>query len=386
MPSVSEGLSTPGLEENVNSESGFEAALARKAGTTEVLEAREPELSTSIAEGLTVGTDDPIRDLQGRYAAAAGDTPEEDEDTPDEGTDEGAAPDLDPSVAALLEKHGGDPVAALAELNERFTNAQTVIGRQGNELGQVRTEVAELRGRVEGIASVTAQQPQQQLTADDISEMVASSGGASTAMWAVQNGDDNLVEAVVREWAKQNELEGEGTFEPLAFRQDWLAFKAKQAQPAPQVTPQRDPYAQRLEQVDQMSGALGVLQSQSADWDTFAPHLMAALEASPKAVLEMVNSHDPQVQLDGMSLVADKARVIASTTAAATTASGDAAREAATQRKLAAQVATGSLRPVAGERDAGTEEQQSAARVAAFKAALLATETTSVADGLTFGK
>lgn len=387
MANVMEGLAQAPPEENVNSEAGFEAALARKAGTTDALEGRETtNVGTTIADGLTVGTDDdPLAALRARYEEQAGDTPNADEEeTPDEeDTEEAQTSDVDPNITALLAKHGGDPVAALAELNDRFTNAQSVIGRQGNELGQVRQEIAELRGELRGVTS-SISSPATQVTTDDISEMISSRGGANVAMWAIQNGDDALVEATIREWAKQNELEGESTFEPLAFRQDWLAFKASQNAPKPtEDAPTRDPYAARLEQQEQMSGALGVLQAQSPDWETFAPHLMTALENSPKAVLEMVTSQDPQVQLDGMSLVADRARVIAASKAVATTTATEEASRAAAERKRAATVASGSLRPV---EERQTEEQSSEQRVAAFKAALLATETTSVRDGLTFGK
>lgn len=387
MANVMEGLTQAPPEENVNSEAGFEAALARKAGTTDALEGRETtNVGTTIADGLTVGTDDdPLAALRARYEEQAGDTPNADEEeTPDEeDTEEAQTSDVDPNITALLAKHGGDPVAALAELNDRFTNAQSVIGRQGNELGQVRQEIAELRGELRGVTSSISSSAAQ-VTTDDISEMISSRGGANVAMWAIQNGDDALVEATIREWAKQNELEGESTFEPLAFRQDWLAFKASQNAPKPtEDAPTRDPYAARLEQQEQMSGALGVLQAQSPDWETFAPHLMTALENSPKAVLEMVTSQDPQVQLDGMSLVADRARVIAASKAVATTTATEEASRAAAERKRAATVASGSLRPV---EERQTEEQSSEQRVAAFKAALLATETTSVRDGLTFGK
>lgn len=387
MANVMEGLTQAPPEENVNSEAGFEAALARKAGTTDALEGRETtNVGTTIADGLTVGTDDdPLAALRARYEEQAGDTPNADEEeTPDEeDTEEAQTSDVDPNITALLAKHGGDPVAALAELNDRFTNAQSVIGRQGNELGQVRQEIAELRGELRGVTSSISSSAAQ-VTTDDISEMISSRGGANVAMWAIQNGDDALVEATIREWAKQNELEGESTFEPLAFRQDWLAFKASQNAPKPtEDAPTRDPYAARLEQQEQMSGALGVLQAQSPDWETFAPHLMTALENSPKAVLEMITSQDPQVQLDGMSLVADRARVIAASKAVATTTATEEASRAAAERKRAATVASGSLRPV---EERQTEEQSSEQRVAAFKAALLATETTSVRDGLTFGK
>lgn len=387
MANVMEGLTQAPPEENVNSEAGFEAALARKAGTTDALEGRDtPNVGTTVADGLTVGTDDdPLAALRARYEEQAGDTPNADEeDTPeDEDTEEAQPSDVDPNIAALLAKHGNDPVAALAELNERFSNAQSVIGRQGNELGQVRQEIAELRGELRGVSSAITS-PTPQVTTDDLSEMISSRGGANVAMWAVQNGDDALVEATIREWAKQNEIEGESTFEPLAFRQDWLAFKASQSAPKPETTtPSRDPYVAKLEQQEQMSGALGVLQAQSPDWETFAPHLMTALENSPKAVLEMVTSQDPQVQIDGMSLVADRARVIAASKAVATTTATEEASRAAAERKRAATVASGSLRPV---EERQTEEQSSEQRVAAFKAALLATETTSVRDGLTFGK
>lgn len=384
MPDVQDGLSTAPPEENVNSDAGFEAAIARKAGTTDQLEEHgSSAVSTSVKDGLEVGPPAP-------FAPAVADTGEGEEDTPTGDAPAGGTAQVEnPELAALIEKNGGDPVAALAELNERFTNAQSLIGRQGNDLGQLRNEMAELRGMIaEQRASATA--PQAVVaSADDVAEWVTDQGGASVALWAAQQGDDALVERVIKEWAKQAELEGESTFEALAFRQDWKEYQREQraaaTAPAP-VANEPDPWVQSKKQQEQFGGVLETLQQESSDWEQFSPHLMAALEKLPAPVLAMISSPNPAESLEGARIAADKARIIAGTVTAAGGLATQAANDAATARKTAAQVTTGSLRPAVTEQTPLNEEEASAKRVAAFKAALLSTETTSVRDGLTFGK
>lgn len=387
MPNVAEGLAQAPPEENVNSDAGFEAALARKAGTTDVLAERDAPTSTTVADGLTTGPAQP-------FSPAPADTEEDEEDTPAGTTEEENSFHEDPNLNALLEKHDGDPVAALAELNERFANAQSLIGRQGHDMGQLRTELAELRGMVQAQRElVTAPQQQPQVfDADDIAELVANQTGQGAALWAVQNGDDRLVEAVIREWSRQAELEGEGTFEPLAFRQDWIAFKNQQAAAAAEQArtkepPKDDPalaWARQQAGVQQYSSVLDKVEAESPDWDTFSPHMMSALEQSTPRVLAMVNSSDPEEQYEGTKIVAQTARLIALQNGAATTVANAAGSEAAEARKNAARVATGSLRPASTQRQS-VEEMTSEERIALFKKNLMEQTSTSVQDGLTYG-
>lgn len=386
MPDVQDGLSTAPPEENVNSDAGFEAAIARKAGTTEQLaEHGSAQTSTSVADGLEVGPPAPFA------PAPAADTAEDAGDTPTGDAPEGGTAQVEnPELAALIEKNGGDPVAALAELNERFTNAQSLIGRQGNDLGQLRNEMAELRGMIAEQRANAQAQPAANVeaSADQIAEWVSDQGGASVALWAANQGDEALVERVIKEWAKQAELEGESTYDALSFRQDYKEYLREQraaATAAPAVV-QPDPWVQSKKQQEQFGGVLETLQKESPDWEQFSPHLMAALEKLPAPVLAMISSPNVEESLEGARIAADKARIIAGTVTAAEGMQAAAATLAATERKTAAQVATGSLRPAVTEQTPVNEAEESAKRVAAFKAALLSTETTSVREGLTFGK
>src|SRR5215831_11787277 len=115
---------TQGLEplaaDDVNSQTGFEAALAaRGLGPMAPLE--------------------PEGEAGDRFVPAAldlpGDEPPEAAAPPDEGGEvEPTEPEQDPAVTAFLAQHDDDPQAALTALLQERENAQSLIGRQGNEL------------------------------------------------------------------------------------------------------------------------------------------------------------------------------------------------------------------------------------------------------------
>lgn len=373
MANVAEGLGTPAPGEEVNSEAGFEAALAAKTGRTEELEGREPTVSTSIAEGLVeAGTE-----------AAAAEEVEEVEETPAEGEeqeeveDEG---DPSPDVQALLEKHDGDAEAALAEALERHKNAESLIGRQGNDLGKLREEIAELRGEVKAQRELApaAQQQAQPMSSEDLEEMVAEHGGQAVALWAVNNRPD-LYDRVHRIW-RVDEPDDAADFRlEYKLHQQRLELQAAQAAATGQQQP--DEWVAAQKQQATINQTLAAVSTEAEDWDTIAPHMLAALEQVPQRVAAMIVSADPEERLDAVRIVADKARILSVGKAAATTKQ----KEAATARKKSATVASGSLRP-AGKPEGGSEEMTSEERQAAFKKALLETQTTSVSEGLTYAK
>src|SRR5215471_20233616 len=134
----------PAPEESVNTNAGFEAAMARKG-----IEREEGDTGggdTNIASGLTYARDD-----QERFA------PREEEPPP---AAEGEEPD--PLADYIASQHGGDAEAALAALYRENVNQASVIGRQGQELGDARAareEIAELRGQLSAITSMAASPP-----------------------------------------------------------------------------------------------------------------------------------------------------------------------------------------------------------------------------------
>lgn len=381
MANVAEGLGTPAPGENVNSEAGFEAALAAKTGRTEELEGREPTVSTSIAEGLVEAGTTAARDEQTGRFTPAGEEQEGEEETPAEGEEQEEVEDegLSPEVQSLLEKHDGDAEAALAEALERHKNAESLIGRQGNDLGKLREELAELRGEVKAQRELApaAQQQAQPMSSEDLEEMVAEHGGQAVALWAVNNRPD-LYDRVHRIWRVDEPDDA------ADFRLEYKLLQQRQELQAAQAatgTQQPDEWVAAQKQQATINATLGAVSTEAEDWDTIAPHMLAALEQVPQRVAAMIVSDDPEERLDAVRIVADKARILSVGKAAAATKQ----KETAVARKRSATVASGSLRP-AGKPEGGSEEMTSEERQAAFKKALLETQTTSVSEGLTYAK
>lgn len=370
MANVNEGLGTPAAGENVNSESGFESALAEKVGRTEELEARPDVPSTSVADGLVVAGTEP-------KPAPESEVELEDEDTPDDDEDAGGSSELE----ALLEKHGGNAIAALAEVEDRRKNAESKIGQQGNEMGQLRRELDELRGEVKTRIELAPTQtaPLPSVSADDLEEMIAEHGGMNTALWAVNNRPD-LYDKVHKIWRVEEPDEASD------FRLDYKLHVQKQELEKATATAagQPDEWVASQKQQALINQALSAVQAESPeDWPLIADHMLAALEQVPQRVAAMVVSDDADERLDAVRIVADKARIISG---AHLSAEGKKkTNELALERKKSATVASGSMRPVTPP---GSEngEMTSEERQAAFKKALMETETTSVTEGLTYAK
>jgi hypothetical protein len=378
MADVNEGLGTSEAGESVNSEAGFEAAMAAKVGRSEELEGREPRMGTSIAEGLEVAGE-PKRDEAGRFAAEA---PEPEAVEPEEPTDEveepeGETPD---ELAALLAQHDNDPLKALAAVEERRKNAESLIGRQGNDLGEERRAREALEARLAALEQSTTQPmtAAPALSTEQIEEMVSTEGGFNAALWAVNNRPD-LYEKVHRAWALED---------PDAaadFRLDYKLHLQQQAFDARLAQVQApDPYLVSQKTQAGINSTLSTLADEVGDeWKTIAPHMMTALESVPQRVLAMVNSEDGEERLDAARIVADKARLLAGSELRAAAKAQQAA--AGTERKKAATVLGAGQRPAAPAAAEGQAPDRDAA-IAAFKKELLGTETTSVNEGLTFAK
>lgn len=383
---MSDVLPEGASELDPNSDAGFNALLARQAGV-ELSSDKLEELQgseTSVKAGLTFeeSAGQP-RDEQGRFAPAA--PPAEDAQGAAPAEAEAQQEEVDPLVslaASLLDKHDGDAEAAVAEaLQGADPAAQSMIGRQANEMGMLRQELAELRGRLEGYQAA-AQQPVPQPVGlpdpsmgEGLSNMVAEHGGPATVSWAANNRPD-LIDQAIKAWGEYE------PFEAASFRQDYMAgLQIHQAQPA------NDPVLEDIRLERGVASAIDMVRNGLTDgeWLAVKDHLMPALERAPKMVVDSIVSPDPNVQRDGAHLLVElaKGRVVAS-------AQAEAAKQVAEQSaavKQATQVATGSLRPVDERQPGGDGKSLTKDEITAeFHKRLLATETTSVRDGLTFGQ
>lgn len=385
MPEISQGVETGGnpSDQDVNTDAGFHAAVTSAAGievSPEQIE-RIEGADTSVAGGLTTHEEsaqtDQNRDEQGRFAPAA----------PQPEPVEGVAPEgdqVDPEIAALLERHGGDAVAALADLRTQAAEAQSLIGRHSGEVGELREQVARLEGRMEAQAQTPASQPVQlsQVSQDELESSVDRYGGRQTVIGLIQAGyDDGVIERAFATWAEFDD----SPYEALAARQDYrLAVSAPQAAPAAEQTtdPNQQWVAQKRQQEqlqENMNAALGAVQtSLGADWEVVKPHLSEALGEAPELVQRAVTSDDPATQKQGVEALVTLARGRAIAAATAQVNEERAAQVRGT--KQAAQVATGSLRPAQERKPEGEETRED--RIARFHKALLSAESTSVHDNL----
>lgn len=375
---------------DVNSDSGFNRALAQAAGST-VSEERLAELDesdTSVASGLTTeeSAQDRPRDEQGRFAPAA--QPDTEEET------EGAAPEqeeqTDPELASLLERHEGDVNAALAAALQERREAQSLIGRQGNELGQerqARQELAErlarLEGRLEAQPQAAAPQIVDERTAEYIDNLIADKGGHAALQWAIGQQNPQLIEATIDSWLLEDPAEAT----PVKVRYEVnKALYERDREQGQQDKPQDDQFVEQLRAERQMHSAMETVSKSmnEAEWGVIREHLVPTLEdeKTPDLIKNAVVSQDQDTQVQGINALVQLARgrVVAAATSQATQT-----RQAEVKaQKQAAQVATGSQRPVA-QRQPG-DEMSTEERIKRFHDLLMSTETTSVSDGLTYAR
>lgn len=353
----------------------------------------DPFAAALEAKGVTGGGDSATLDIASGLTYAGQNDPDPDADLADDTSGDVTDADLeadddllhdDPEINALLKRYDGDADKALKAAVE----AQKLIGRQGNELGQSRKETQELAerlARLEGRLEATSSAPAPQiLNEEQISTLVEQQGGLAAATWAANNAPDQLFD-VLAEW----EAQGGSAVQIMRFDRDyqaWVAAEAAKNAPAPE--PSR---AEQRAAREEASEALGVVMQQVttefSDFEEFKDFVPAALEASGKFVAQGIASGDPEQQTEALRIVYERAqRLYASEQRKQATADAEAAAKArGTASKAAARVIQSSSgTPATPKTDRAAEGQSRDDAVAAFKASILSAETTSVADGLTY--
>jgi hypothetical protein len=396
MPDIREGIETgssDGLD--LDTEAGFNTFLARQAAGGEDLsdEAQAAldamtEGSSDIKDGLTYGEESRPRDEHGRFAPKEQPVAEPEE--------EGAAPAVEAreeentALTEFLARHGGDPSAALEAALKENEEAQKLIGRHATEVGETRKEQQELRDELNQLKGRVEAAPQQQFNlppASEVEERGAGPNGDGSgfqAEWAraAQSGDLNYLEMVKDIWKQYDPGEALETW--FTFQRELERMTVEKTEPA--AAPERDPLLVEMDRDRQFKAAVDAVRAtkNEQDWKLVAPELNTALESAPKVVLKAIGSADAEEQQEGIEALYEiaKARKIAQATATAT----EEAQAKQRASKQAAQVATGSLRPVTERKPAAGEEMSSEEIRKAFTQQLLETETTSVADSLEFGQ
>lgn len=150
-------------------DAALEAAIAASDAAAEETPAEEIEEQIVAEEPEeTVEEDEQLRDEAGRFLPKFS----------------------DPDVTSYLEKHGGDISKALRAAVE----AQTLIGRQGQELGEarkLREEIEQLRSMVQAPAPVIP----------NVSELLEENPQA-LANWALQSGNEQVYDQAMEAWAE----------------------------------------------------------------------------------------------------------------------------------------------------------------------------------------
>lgn len=358
---------------DVNSDAGFEAFLAQQVG-------KEAPASPTVSE-----TPDVQRGLESEPEAEG------------QARDDESGRFVPAAAPAEPEAPAAEAEAAPQETEEQAPaeedDAQKMIGRQATEIGDLRKanqEMAERLARLEGRAEAQPQpQPQQpgffgfspqdtevlenafeQQGVDAVMQNLASQPGASFEM----------LEAALKVGWEYGPEAADWKFEILNARR---AMEEAQAQPqeAQQGTPEWQQQAQR-----DYTTRLVLSEAQSAagaQWAAIQPHWGQALDEAPDVLKEMVISEDAGVRAGGIQAV----NALAS--AAAVRAATDGAQAQQEDKRASAahatSLVTGSQR-VATPSQPGSPAEESADRQKRFVEALLATPTTSVADGLREGR
>lgn len=341
---------------DLDTDEGFGAALAALAGGGEAPAVEEPAAQEeSTPEGQP-------RDEQGRFAAEA---------PPAEVPQEGAA------SPAAQEESTTDPWAdapeALRSEYERVkreaAEAQSLIGRQGNELGTLRQEIEQVKARLETPATPTTPPPVPGTASPDVEAveaMVSDQGGQAAMNWVANNRPD-LIDATLEAWAIEDPVAA------AAFAGRMAAYEAMQEyQPAAAPNNVEANFQQ----------GMATVRSERSDWEAIKDHLNPALEEAPAIIRNNVMSEDAATQLEALRGLAEIARYRA--LAQATGQAIETRQAEAVAGKQAATVVSGSLRP-APERQPTGPDADKAEALKAFQDRILGAGVTSVLDALETG-
>lgn len=117
---------------------------------------------------------------------------EEPEEELEEEVEEEDSPQFSPDIQAFLDKYNGDVSKAL----EAAVNAQSKLGEQGQELGELRRMVQELGEKI------PAKTPQSPFVPAEFQDAIVENP-EQWALWAVQNENQAVYDQAMNEWYEQ---------------------------------------------------------------------------------------------------------------------------------------------------------------------------------------
>lgn len=210
--------------------------------------------------------------------AAAESTGDESVQEPDEEAEaeQAEAPHFDdPDVSKYVERHGGIEQALKVALE-----AQSVIGRQGQEMGELRRAVEELQAR--------PRTPQSLPDMDQIQE-----NPSQVAAWALQNEQEPVFEAAMAEWYEQDPRAAarfERVIEQEILKADITSSFQPVLEPAREQNQARQLVLAKRELSAQFADAESILESATeAELSGLDAKMVGQLrDENPRAALEVV--------------------------------------------------------------------------------------------------
>lgn len=287
--------------DDVNSQSGFDAALAGQAGEAaqQRLEERGETEDRDVANALEFVEESPgkPRNELGQFTKVEPESPEE---------PEAVAPEEPASESDERD-------ARIEALEKQLADSQSFIGQRNNELGSLREELAELRGRVEE----RSVQPTRSFSGDDVERLVEQHGGAGAMRRVIEAGaSEDVEEEVLEAWFEEDPFEANKFMVQRAAILQRL--EAEQTAPAAPTQPQADPDLEALATRERFAAAARGVRDQIGQqrWDVVKNVLPQAIDEAPESLQKMLLSNDPAQRVEGLGIIAHLAegRVIAGAT------------------------------------------------------------------------
>ena len=234
------------------------------------------------------GTVERPRDEQGRFMSTKADEPEdsaeepipadagtepEAESTPEEPVeaqaDEGEGDfvlEIDDDLQAVLDKYDGDLGKALGALKD----SQSMIGRQANEVGELRQQLSQLEQAIQqGFAQQQAVPPPQMWGPyrNDIDE-----NPQGLVVEAMERGDAQTMDMALRAWGEEDPF-GASTF--------LFALQQQAAQAAPAAPVAQQPVEPTTPQGPSLEAAMADVVSRHPDVEKYLPQVQQVAEEFP---------------------------------------------------------------------------------------------------------
>ena len=186
-----EGLREDGILDEMKASLGRAEAPAEEAETVEEPEQTPEEVDTPEGQPEPEVPAEPEPEPEPEAPEA---------DTPAVSVDDELTIEITPEVQEYLDKYGGD----LNEALRAAASAQTLIGRQGNELGDVRRELEGLRQRLDSEQYQYEAPPQPYQTylpdPEEADEQEMAAAYSSLAHEALERADGDTMQRAVEAW------------------------------------------------------------------------------------------------------------------------------------------------------------------------------------------